>query len=160
MLDDGERILGGSCDRETKFIEPTILSDIKGSSPLLSEEIFGPILPIISIDTKEEAFEIIARNPYPLASYLFSEDEGLQKHFIEKLHTGGLCINDCLTHLANIHLPFGGVGQSGIGQSHGKHAFDTFSHKKAVLHNSTRFDISLRYPPYHESSMKWLKRFM
>lgn len=160
MLKQGEILYGGRSDANTKFIEPTIMGNIQEGSALLSEEIFGPILPVLPLHNKTEIFSHIAKNPEPLACYLYSGDKALQQKMVQQIRAGGMCINDSLMHLANVHLPFGGVGQSGMGQCHGKYGFDTFSHPKAVLHNSTKMDMALRYPPYGEGWLKWIKRLM
>ena len=116
----------------------------------MQQEIFGPILPIISVEDMGEAFEIIRSYPRPLALYLFTKDADVQKYMTDKLHFGGGCINDTLMHLANGNLPFGGVGNSGMGNYHGEYGFNTFSHTKGVVKQNLLFDIQLRYAPFKE----------
>ncbi|MFA5623522.1 MAG: aldehyde dehydrogenase family protein [Bradymonadales bacterium] len=160
MLGDGDIVIGGQADEHCRYIAPTVLDNIVPDSRLRTDEIFGPILPIFSVSSEDEIFAEIAKNPEPLASYLYSKNKDLRKRMVQTLSTGGMCINDSLMHLANINLPFGGVGNSGMGLSHGKYSFDGFSHLKAVLHNSTKMDLSLRYPPYQKGWLKWMKRII
>ncbi|MDO5713993.1 MAG: aldehyde dehydrogenase family protein [Tissierellia bacterium] len=133
------------------FFETTV------DSPFMKEEIFGPFLPILTWNHEEEVKEIIARHPNPLALYLFTKDQREEKIFFEDLNFGGGCINDCLTHLANHHLPFGGIGQSGQGRYHGKEGFETFTYQKSCLKKSFWPDIPLRYPPFKDKE-KWIRK--
>ena len=114
----------------------------------MQEEIFGPILPVMEIGSIREVTDYISSNPKPLALYYFSEDTVKQAELLGKTSSGGACINDVITHVANPNLPFGGVGNSGMGKYHGKFSFDTFSHQRAVIKKSTRVDVPVRYPPY------------
>ncbi|MFG6257496.1 aldehyde dehydrogenase family protein, partial [Staphylococcus epidermidis] len=125
---------------------------------IMKEEIFGPILPIITYDNFDEVLEIIQSKSKPLSLYLFSEDENMTHRVVEELSFGGGAINDTLMHLANPNLPFGGVGSSGIGQYHGKYSFDTFSHMKSYTFKSTRLESSLFFPPY-KGKFKYIKTF-
>jgi len=151
-LQQGEIIHGGRHDRSKLFIEPTIVeippSKNVAANPLLSEEIFGPVLPIIPFDNFEEAKTIIGRNPDPLAFYLFTSDKKKEQTWVESISFGGGCINNASWHLTNPHLPFGGRGNSGIGNYHGRNSFEVFSHRKAVMKTPTWFDPSLKYPPF------------
>lgn len=149
-------VIGGNLIREEKFIDPTIMENVSFSDKIMEDEIFGPVLPIIPYDKLEEAIEKILSMPKPLAFYLFSENSTNQKEIIEKIPFGGGCVNDTVIHLANPHLPFGGVGTSGIGSYHGQKSFDTFTHYKSVFQQGTKVDIPLRYPPY-EGKLNWLK---
>lgn len=151
-------IFGGHSDESDLFIEPTILDNIQTSDLVMQEEIFGPLLPIISYDQFDEAFEIIQSRPKPLSLYLFSEDENSTHRVLNELAFGGGAINDTLMHLANPNLPFGGVGLSGIGNYHGKYSFDTFSHDKSYTFKSTRLESSLFFPPY-KGKFKYIKAF-
>ncbi|MDU1530134.1 MAG: aldehyde dehydrogenase family protein, partial [Staphylococcus warneri] len=151
-------IFGGHSDESDLFIEPTIIDDIQTSDLIMEEEIFGPLLPIISYDQFDEAFEIIQSRPKPLSLYLFSEDENSTHRVLNELAFGGGAINDTLMHLANPNLPFGGVGLSGIGNYHGKYSFDTFSHDKSYTFKSTRLESSLFFPPY-KGKFKYIKAF-
>ncbi|PNZ70783.1 aldehyde dehydrogenase [Staphylococcus croceilyticus] len=147
---------GGKTDASERYIEPTILEGINPSHKIMQEEIFGPLLPIITYDDFDEALDIIQSKSKPLSLYLFSEDENATHRVLNELSFGGGAINDTLMHLANPNLPFGGVGASGIGQYHGKYSFDTFSHKKSYIFKSTRLDSSIIYPPY-KGKFKYIK---
>ena len=136
-------VFGGNSSKEDLYIEPTLLDNITNDNKIMKEEIFGPILPIITYDNFDEVLEIIQSKSKPLSLYLFSEDENMTHRVLEELSFGGGAINDTLMHLANPNLPFGGVGSSGIGQYHGKYSFDTFSHMKSYTFKSTRLESSL-----------------
>ncbi|MCJ1655991.1 aldehyde dehydrogenase [Staphylococcus sp. NRL 16/872] len=151
-----EVAFGGHTDASERYIEPTILEGINPLSKIMQEEIFGPLLPIITYDDFDEAIDIIQSKSKPLSLYLFSEDENTTHRVLNELSFGGGAINDTLMHLANPNLPFGGVGSSGIGQYHGKYTFDTFSHKKSYIFKSTRLDSSIIYPPY-KGKFKYIK---
>jgi aldehyde dehydrogenase (NAD+) len=146
-MGQGNKRHGGHYNRETLYIEPVILDNVDISSPVMQEEIFGPVLPVIGFDTREEALAIIARNPDPLAFYIFSSSSQQQKAWLDAVPSGGACINNASWHLTNPGLPFGGRGSSGIGAYHGKYSFDTFSQKRAVMKTPTWFDPALKYPP-------------
>lgn len=150
-------VLGGQRDESKLQIAPTILLDIPEDSLIMQEEIFGPLLPIFSVENLEDCFEMIYKKPKPLVAYLFSDDEQLKKKFVENVSSGGMAINDTIIQVSISKLPFGGVGESGMGSYHGKFSFDTFSHKKAVLYRSFSGDTDLRYPPYTPSKEKTLK---
>ncbi|MCH8652118.1 aldehyde dehydrogenase [Staphylococcus lugdunensis] len=153
-----EIIVGGTSDKEDRYIAPTLLENITPHSKIMEEEIFGPILPIIEYDDFNEALDIVRAKSKPLSCYLFSEDENNTQRVLNELSFGGGAINDTLMHLANPNLPFGGVGASGIGQYHGKYSFDTFSHDKSYIFKSTRLDSSMIYPPY-KGKLKYIKAF-
>lgn len=158
-LSSSEILHGGGFDKENLFIEPTLVN-IKGmDDKLMQDEIFGPILPVISFTGKEEALHIIAKNKNPLAFYLFTSSDTKEQDWLNAVAFGGGCRNNASFHLTNHHLPFGGVGFSGIGGYHGKFSFDTFSHKKAWMKTPTWFDPSLKYPPY-KGKMGILKMLM
>ena len=147
LLENEEIYFGGGSDENKLKIQPTIvLAD--ETSPLMSEEIFGPILPIITVDTVGEAYEIIERHPHPLALYLFTERKTTQEYVIKNIQFGGGCINDTIMHIANDDLPFGGIRESGMGRYHGRYGFDTFTHYKPVVKKGMRSDIKFKYPPY------------
>lgn len=148
FLSQGKIVFGGRSDREKLFIEPTIITDMPLSAPVMNEEIFGPVLPVISFQDFEEAYEIISRNPNPLAFYLFTSDRKKEKQWIERVAFGGGCINNASWHLTNHNLPFGGIGRSGTGRYHGQYSFDTFSHQKSVMKTPTWFDPDIKYPPF------------
>jgi aldehyde dehydrogenase (NAD+) len=147
-LDDGEVLFGGKHDRNKLYISPTIIDNVSMDSPLMRDEIFGPLLPVISYETTEEAIEIIRQNPNPLAFYLFTNNRQTKEEFIKRVPFGGGCINNTVWHFANYHLPFGGVGNSGIGAYHGKYTFDTFTRLKPLLETPTWFDPAIKYPPF------------
>jgi aldehyde dehydrogenase (NAD+) len=147
-LNSGTVIHGGAHDRDKLYIEPTIIENILPGSPLMKDEIFGPILPIISFENFEEARSIIALSPDPLAFYLYTSSDKKEKEWLEKIPAGGACINNSSWHLTNHYLPFGGRGNSGIGEYHGKNSFETFSHRKAVMKTPTWFDPNIKYPPF------------
>ncbi|WP_164668693.1 aldehyde dehydrogenase [Virgibacillus doumboii] len=145
-LSNGEIIYGGDVNKEKLSIEPTIIDNITWNDPIMQEEIFGPLLPIMTFSNLDGVISKLKEMEKPLALYYFGEKEKSQRNVLENASFGGGCINDTLYHLANPHLPFGGVGNSGMGSYHGKYSFDTFSHRKSILKQSTKFDIPLRYP--------------
>jgi aldehyde dehydrogenase (NAD+) len=158
-LSQGRIVSGGQYDKEDLFIAPTLLENVALDEPLMTEEIFGPLLPVFTYRTMEEALAIIRRHPGPLAFYLFTKDKGIQKRWMEKLPFGGGCINNTDWHFTNHHLPFGGIGNSGIGAYHGKYTFDTFSHAKPVMRTPVFIDPAIKYPPF-KGKLKWFKIFM
>jgi len=125
----------------------------------MKEEIFGPILPVLGFNSREEALSIIQHNPNPLAFYLFTADSKKEKEWIEAVHFGGGCINNTAWHFTNHHIPFGGIGNSGIGAYHGKSTFDTFTHSKPVMKTPLWFDPSIKYPPF-KGKLKFFKWFI
>lgn len=145
LLDESKVYYGGEFDRSDRFMAPTVMVDVTEDDLVMSEEIFGPILPILTFKNDYEVIEIVRGRPSPLALYLFTENKQLEDYILENLQFGGGCVNDTLMHLATSYLPFGGVGESGMGAYHGKYSFDTFSHTKGVLKQTTSFDIPLRY---------------
>lgn len=160
LIDPGKVVFGGGWDEDTLRIQPTILDNVSPEDPVMQEEIFGPVLPVLPFDRLEEAEDFILDRPRPLALYLFSQDKAVQRRFVERVPFGGGCINDTILHLTNPRLPFGGVGNSGMGRYHGKYSFDTFSHVKGVLQSSSRVDLPVRYPPYTPEKMKLVRRFL
>jgi aldehyde dehydrogenase (NAD+) len=144
----GSRIVcGGEHDRNSLYLAPTVLTDVPEESPALAEELFGPILPVVPFDGLDDAVALARRHPNPLALYIFSKDRATQERLLAALPSGGACVNDTLTHMMNPRLPFGGIGESGMGAYHGKTGFDTFSHHRAVLRRGTWPDFRQRYPP-------------
>ncbi|KAK8959178.1 Aldehyde dehydrogenase family 3 member H1 [Platanthera guangdongensis] len=164
LLDDekihGKIIHGGERDEKLLKIAPTLLLDVPDDSLIMQEEIFGPLLPIITVDNVEECFDVINSKTKPLGAYLFTRNKKLEEKFVKTVSAGGILINDTIMHFANPKLPFGGVGESGIGSYHGKFTFDTFSHKKAVLHRSFVGEVSARYPPYTARKQKFLRALL
>lgn len=159
FLKQGEILLGGKSNREMLSIEPTILTDITWDDRVMSDEIFGPILPVLEYTALDDVVEGIRKHPNPLALYLFTASTRIQNEVLNSISFGGGCINDTIYHFANPHLPFGGVGTSGIGAYHGKNSFDVFSHKKSVLKQTTLFDIPFRYP-HVKNALKRIKMFL
>ena len=147
-LSEGRVITGGVADEEDLYIAPTLLEDVQDDALVMQEEIFGPVLPVFTYQSKEEVLERIQRNPFPLSLYLYAEDREVQDFFMKQLRFGGGCINNGIIHLGNPHLPFGGVGPSGTGQYHGRFGFDTFTRPKAVLHSPSWFDLPVWYAPF------------
>ncbi len=158
LIKDSEIRIGGETNREERYIAPTVLDNVSLTDPVMQEEIFGPILPVIEYTNVQEAIDLINARPKPLALYLFSNNKSLQQQVLQETSSGGVCINDTLLHFGVSSLPFGGVGDSGIGKYHGKTSFDTFSHYRSVLHRSFLFNSKLFYPPYKEK-LSLLKRF-
>ena len=157
-FNDGNIIYGGKHDRNQLFIEPTLMNDIDLESAIMNEEIFGPILPIITYDKREEAIAIIEKNKNPLAFYIFTDSKQKEKEWLQQVPFGGGCVNNASWHLTNPNLPFGGRGFSGIGHCQGKYSFETFSHKKSILKTPTWFDPSMKYPPF-KGKLKLFKLF-
>ena len=148
LIDKDNILLGGNYDEAKLKIEPTVVEVKSLDEKIMSEEIFGPIMPIITYSKYEEVIKTIRNFEKPLALYLFTENKVLEKNILENINFGGGCINDTIVHLATTELPFGGVGMSGMGSYHGKRSFDTFTHEKSILKRSNWIDIPLRYPPY------------
>jgi acyl-CoA reductase-like NAD-dependent aldehyde dehydrogenase len=159
FLQCGEIIAGGETNPEELYIAPTLLDHISLADPVMEEEIFGPILPIIEYTEIDEAISVINSKPKPLALYLFSDNKNLQQQILQATSSGSMCINDTVMQVAVSSLPFGGVGDSGIGSYHGKASFDTFSHYKSVLKNTFRLDINWRYAPY-QGKLPLLKKII
>ncbi|MBL7951444.1 MAG: aldehyde dehydrogenase family protein [Flavobacteriales bacterium] len=147
-LSQGRTVIGGQHDAHDRYIAPTVLTDVKLDSPVMSEEIFGPVLPVIPWTEREEVITITRRNPFPLAAYIFSNDERSRRWFLDRIPSGGACINHCMLQFGNSALPFGGLGTSGMGRYHGRHSFDLFSHQRGVVNASTLVDHGLQEPPY------------
>lgn len=147
-LIEGKIVYGGRTDKEKLFIEPTLLIDVSMNDSVMKDEIFGPVLPIISFSSTEEALAIIQQNPDPLSFYIYTSSTKKENEWLKAVPAGGCCVNNSSWHLTNHNLPFGGRGFSGIGNYHGQYSFDTFSHKKAVMKTPTWFDPSIKYPPF------------
>ena len=157
LMDSGTIIYGGEVDPAERYIAPTVIDEISCDDPIMQEEIFGPLLPVITFSQISEAIRFINSNEKPLALYYF----GKQREAIEVLNktsSGGACLNDTILHVANHHLPFGGVGNSGMGRYHGQESFLAFSHRRAVLDSPTWFDLPVKYPPYR--GFKWIKKIL
>ncbi|MGD9678654.1 MAG: aldehyde dehydrogenase [Vulcanibacillus sp.] len=158
LLEEGKILTGGKYDEQKLKIEPTIIDLIDWDAPVMQEEIFGPILPMIEYTEIDSVINMINNHSKPLALYIFSNNRSIQDKVVRSISYGGGCINDTIYHIANLYLPFGGVGNSGIGSYHGKSGFETFSHKKSVLKQTTLFDIPLRYPST-KNALKMVKMF-
>ncbi|MBM4169573.1 MAG: aldehyde dehydrogenase [Ignavibacteria bacterium] len=148
LMKRGRVVVGGGYSKKDLFIEPTIIDGVSWDDPIMKEEIFGPLLPILEYDDFNDVLKVIRNRPRPLSLYIFSNNRNRQRQAVDSIQFGGGCINETLSHFANPRLPFGGIGESGIGRYHGKHTFDLFSHQKSVLRKPTWLDIPIRYPPY------------
>ena len=164
LLDSGIVAHGGVTDADTRYIAPTVLTGVSGDDPVMGEEIFGPILPVIAVDSLDAAIgfvnDLSTNGDKPLALYTFSETESENDRVLAEATSGGACVNGTLLHISNPNLPFGGVGESGMGAYHGKFGFDTFSHHRAVHTRSTKMDPSLMYPPYTSMKRKLVRAGM
>lgn len=160
LIDQNKILVGGQVNKSDRFIAPTIMRDVTLEDRVMSEEIFGPILPVMKYDNFDEISDVISKLPHhPLACYIFSESKAVQRELISRIQFGGGCINHCLQHVVNPNLPFGGVGESGMGSYHGFNGFECFSHKKSILKAASWFDLPLIYPPY-QRKMSTIRRIM
>ena len=148
LIGQGKLVTGGEHNPDSLYIAPTVLEDIHWTDPIMENEIFGPILPVLSMESVDEALPIIGRRQKSLSAYYFGSNRRNMKKFLNSISFGGGCINDCIMHLCSPHLPFGGVGPSGMGAYHGKAGFDTFTHRKSILVQTTLFNFPMRFPPY------------
>jgi aldehyde dehydrogenase (NAD+) len=160
FLDRGHILMGGEQDRVNRYIAPTLIDGIDWTDPIMQEEIFGPILPILEYDDLGEAIAQVNQGPKPLALYFFSRDREKQAQVLQSTSSGGVCINDTVMQVGVNTLPFGGVGESGMGSYHGKASFSTFSHYKSILKKSFWLDLGWRYAPYTEAKLKQIKRIV
>jgi aldehyde dehydrogenase (NAD+) len=160
LLESGQVVVGGRVDRNDRYVAPTLLRNVSPDSPVMQEEIFGPILPVLSVPSMEAAIAFVNARPKPLALYLFTRSQAVEDAVLSRTSAGGACVNAVLWHLGNPALPFGGVGESGTGAYHGRHGFEAFSHRKGVVKRSTRADFKLAYPPYTRLKKALLRRFV
>lgn len=160
LIDKKKVIYGGNTSESTLQIEPTIINNVTLDDAIMKEEIFGPLLPIISVKDEDEAIKIIKSLEHPLALYVFTSSKKDEKRFINTVGFGGGCVNDTIVHLATSNMGFGGFGESGMGSYHGKKGFDTFSHYKSILKKTTLFDLPIRYQPYSSKKEKLIKMFL
>lgn len=160
LIDFDKTIIGGKTNSETLKIEPTILDNITWDDAVMKEEIFGPVLPILTFKTINEVIETVENHPHPLALYVFSTNKNNIKKITEHCRYGGGCINDVVVHLATPEMPFGGFGESGMGAYHGKYGFETFSHRKSTLDKKLWLDLPMRYQPYKDFYNKLLRIFL
>ncbi|MCX5814056.1 MAG: aldehyde dehydrogenase [Proteobacteria bacterium] len=159
LLKEGEIVVGGATDSTARYIAPTVIEKVSWNNNIMSEEIFGPLLPVLDYEDITEVIELLQRKSKPLALYFFSRNKQYQKRILSELSSGGVSINDTMAHIQNVCLPFGGVGESGMGEYHGKASFDVLSHKKAVLKRSFFADPQMKYPPYR-TPLKYLKKVL
>lgn len=155
---NGTIIYGGAWNREEKYIEPTLLSISSWDEAVMQEEIFGPILPILTYQKIEDVIQVVRNQPKPLALYIFSTQKAFSQYVMDTISSGGVCINDTVSHLINPNLPFGGVGASGMGAYHGRYSFETFSHRRSVMQKSHFIQVDAAYPPYTEKKFKWIRQ--
>ena len=160
LIDQEKVFFGGKYDAAKRFIEPTIMNNVTWDDAVMQEEIFGPILPVLTFKNFNEALLQIGAHEKPLSAYLFTNDSEEKENFISKISFGGGCINDVAMHLSNDSLPFGGVGNSGMGNYHGKFGFEAFSHQKSILDRATWGEPDLKYPPYTEKKLNWIKKLL
>ena len=158
LLEGCHVLIGGNSS--FPYIEPTVVDGVTGASLIMQEEIFGPLLPVISYDTIEEAIACITCRSKPLALYLFTRDRNLERRILSSVSFGGGCVNDTIMHIATPHMPFGGIGGSGMGRYHGKASFETFSNSKSILKKGKLFDMPLRYHPYSMTKMRLLRKVL
>jgi aldehyde dehydrogenase (NAD+) len=158
LMKDGTPVVGGESDASSRYIAPTVLTGVAPNSRIMSEEIFGPLLPVFGINGIDEAVSIIRSRPHPLALYVFAEDGRVVDDVLARTTAGGVTVNGTVLHLTNPHLPLGGVGDSGMGYYHGKESVRVFQHLKPVLRRGTRLDPPIVYPPYSERKMKLLRK--
>ncbi|RQO40783.1 aldehyde dehydrogenase [Chryseobacterium sp. KBW03] len=160
LIDKEKLYSGGNFNEEKLYIEPTILNHVDWNDEIMQEEIFGPLLPVISFQNYNAALNSILELEKPLAAYLFTNNSEEKEMFTRRLSFGGGCINDTIMHLSNDNLPFGGVGNSGTGNYHGKYGFEAFSHQKSVLEKATWGEPNIKYPPYSEKKLSWIKKLL
>lgn len=160
LLEPSKVVTGGESDRGDLYLAPTLMDKVQWEDKVMEEEIFGPILPILEYEHLDQAISMLNSHPKPLALYLFTANKGIERKVMESVSFGGGCVNDTILHLATPYLPFGGVGQSGMGSYHGKYSFEAFSHMKGVLKKSTRVKINFIFPPYSDKKLNLIKKVM
>ena len=160
LLAEQRVLIGGETDATRRFIAPTLLDETDSAAPVMQEEIFAPILPMLCWQEREEVVRFVQSRPKPLALYLFTRDREMERAIFDQCSFGGGCLNDTIVHLACSGLPFGGVGNSGMGNYHGKQSFDTFTHYRSVLKKANWLDLPMRYHPYSGEKLRWIKRFL
>lgn len=160
LIDSTKVVLGGNGNKATNQIEPTIMDGVTFEDAVMGEEIFGPILPIITVENMDEVIDIVSNRSKPLALYLFTQNKATANKITSRLQFGGGCINDTIIHLASTELSFGGVGESGMGSYHGKYGFEAFSHTKNIVNKKLWLDLPMRYQPYTEKNEKLIKMFL
>ena len=158
FLQDGTPVVGGQYVDDTAQLALTVLDGVTWDSPVMQEEIFGAILPMLTFNTLDEVVTAVTARPKPLALYLFANNPRVEDQILDNISFGGGCVNDTLMHLATHHMPFGGVGDSGMGAYHGDSSFYTFSHAKSVMKRGTWVDVPLRYPPYTDQKLSLIRK--
>ena len=159
-IDKEKVVMGGNYNDEKRIFEPTIMDNVSFDDAVMQEEIFGPILPVLPFDSLDEVIAEIKRREKPLACYIFTQNKPLRDKILNEVSFGGGCVNDALMHISNSRMPFGGVGESGIGSYHGEHGFKTFTHYKSVLDKPTWLEPGLKYAPNDDKKMKWMKKIL
>lgn len=160
LIDPEKTAYGGRLNKELLKIEPTVMTGVTPEDAVMQQEIFGPVLPILEYEYAQDVIDYIEANERPLALYLFTENQGLAKYFVDHVRYGGGCINDVIIHLANSSMGFGGVGESGMGAYHGKAGFECFTHPKSIVDKKTWIDLNMRYQPYKKSMQRLVKLFL
>ena len=160
LIDPAKAVCGGQGDVSTLRIAPTVLDHVTPADAVMQEEIFGPVLPVIEVESLDAAVDFVRNRPTPLALYLFTKDKAAKKRVLAEVPFGGGCVNDVIIHLASSGLPFGGLGASGMGSYHGRHSFDCFSHTAGVVDKATWLDLPMRYAPYKKVWMKAIRFFL
>ncbi|MBQ4630076.1 MAG: aldehyde dehydrogenase [Clostridia bacterium] len=160
LIDTKKVCIGGKIDEHTLKIEPTVMDNVTYTDDIMAEEIFGPVLPVISYESISDVMNYVNSNPKPLAFYVFSSNKKTVSELTDKCSFGGGCVNDVVIHLATTNMGFGGVGESGMGSYHGKCGFDTFSHKKSIVDKKTFIDLPMRYQPYKKFNEKLIRMFL
>ena len=160
LLEGEEIVFGGRTDVEDCFIEPTVLKNVSPDAPIMQSEIFGPILPVLTVKDVDEAIAFVRARDKPLALYVFTADTAVEEKVLEETSSGGACVNGTILHIGDSRMPFGGVGESGMGGYHGRSTFETFSHRKAVLKRGFRFDLKMMYPPYTKFRTNMTKKMV
>ncbi|MBR4791410.1 MAG: aldehyde dehydrogenase [Treponema sp.] len=160
LIDPSKIVCGGKSDAAILKIEPTIMDNISWKDPVMTQEIFGPVLPVLTYSTEEELLHILNSRARPLALYLFTTNQALEQKILSRCSFGGGCVNDTIVHLATNNMGFGGVGESGMGAYHGKVGFDTFSHTKTIVNKKNWIDVKMRYQPYTGAKERVLRRFL
>ena len=160
LIDSSKVVIGGQSDAKILRIAPTVMKNVTWEDAVMGEEIFGPILPILTYESLDDAIQTVESHPHPLALYFFSEDKAAQKNVLDHCHFGGGCINDTIIHLATSAMPFGGIGESGMGGYHGKAGFDEFTHYRSIVDKKTWMDLPVRYQRYNKFKRKMLRMFL
>ena len=160
LLEGQEIAFGGTTDVDDCYIQPTLLTNVSPDAAIMQTEIFGPILPVLRIRDVDEAISFVRAREKPLALYVFTADDGVASKVLEETSSGGACVNGTVMHIGDSRMPFGGVGESGMGASHGRSSFETFTHRKAVLKRGLRFDLKMMYPPYSKFGTKMVKKMV